>query len=313
MSGTPEESGEHGQQAPVAPQESQVAPQEPQAAPAPQAPETSQAPAAPPTPPAPPARDTRPKPEFGEYAPEGWEWKPEGAEQAAGSAAAATRQPVVGQAGGQGSTTPPTVQGVPHNLGAGIARPSRQAPAQAPAQTQGGAGAPYRGPSQSQAPGQQPGPQQARQFQGAAPGTPGYVKPTNMGDRIVTILLLVFGGFGALQSAFVMMGLSTMFNVMEGAPGISEITPPAWADLTGKAVGLALLVLYGLVLVFSIRRMRAGKITFWAPLVAGVVAFIVVMAVVAAAMMQTPELVEVLRDPDASRQMLDYLQGFPSN
>lgn len=309
MSGTPEESGEQGQQAPAAPQEPQTAPA-PQTPPAPQ---TAPAPQAPAAPPATPARDTRPKPEFGEYAPEGWEWKPEGAEQAADSTAAGARQTAGGQAVGQGPTTPPTVQGVPHNLGAGIARPSRQAPAQAPAQTQGGAGAPYRGPSQGQAPGQQPAPQQARQFQGGAPGTPGYVKPKNMGDRIVTILLLVFGGFGALQSAFAMMGLSTMFAVMEGAPGITEITPPAWADLTGKVVGLALLVLYGLVLVFSIRRMRAGKITFWAPLVAGIVAFVVVTAIVAAAMMQTPEIMEVLRDPDASRQMLDYLQGFPAN
>ncbi|RKQ89173.1 hypothetical protein U746_1502 [Mycolicibacterium mucogenicum 261Sha1.1M5] len=251
----------------------------------------------------PQARDTRPKPEFGEYAPEGWEWKPEGAE--ASPAAAPAASPA--QAGSAAaSPTPATVQGVPHNLGAGIARPSRKSAAQ------GSSGAPYRAPTQSQQAPQQ-AQQQAPRFQAPAQGAPGYQKPANMGDRIVTILLLVFGGFGALQSAFAMMGMSTMFSLMEDAPGITSLTPPGWLDVTGKAIGLGLLVLYGLVLVFSIRRLRAGKITFWAPLAAGVLAFIIVVAVVGAAMMQTPELMEIMRDPQASTQLLEYLQGFPAN
>ena len=251
------------------------------------------------------ARDTRPQPEFGEYAPEGWEWKPEDADSSPD--ASKPSSPV--QAGpGAASPTPATVQGVPHNLGAGIARPSRKSA------TQGGSGAPYRASAQGQAPKQAPQQTpQAPRFQAAPQGAPGYQKPANMGDRIVTILLLVFGGFGALQSAFAMMGMKTMFSLMEDAPGITSLTPPAWLDVTGKAIGLGLLVLYGLVLVFSIRRLRAGKLTFWAPLAAGVLAFIVVVAVVGTAMMQTPELMEVMRDPQASAQLLEYLQGFPAS
>ena len=257
--------------------------------------------------PAPAAQpDTRPRPEFGEYAPEGWEWKPEGDDAApsSGTSVGATPQrPGAGRPAAAG-----TVQGVPHNLGSGIARPSRKsAPKSAAAAPS--SGEPYR----AQGSAQPAAPRQAQQFQPPAQGMAGYQKPPNMADRIITILLLVFGGFGALQSAFAMMGMSTMFKVMEDAPGISALTPPAWLDLTGKITGMVLLVLYGLVLVYSIRRLRARKLTFWAPLAAAMLAFIVVVTIVAAAMVQTPELMEVMRDPQASTELLNYLQGFPSN
>ncbi len=285
---------------------------EPDAAPAPSAtsaPQTaSQEPVTPTLPvPAPaPKPDTRPRPEFGEYAPEGWEWKPEG-EDAAASSGTAVGTPQQRSGAGRASA-PGTVQGVPHNLGSGIARPARKAASKGSAATPA-AGEPYRG----QTPGQPAAPRQAQQFQAPAQGMAGYQKTPNMADRIVTILLLVFGGFGALQSAFAMMGMSTMFKVMEDAPGVTELTPPAWLDLTGKVTGMVLLVLYGLVLVYSIRRLRARKLTFWAPLAAGMLAFIVVVTIVAAAMVQTPELMEIMRDPQASTELLNYLQGFPSN
>lgn len=264
----------------------------------------SDAPAAAPAPeqPAPPATtpDTRPRPEFGEYAPEGWEWTPkdDAAKTAAAPNAAAIRPG--GPAARAGGSTPANVQGVPHNLGAGTALPSRKGT------SQGGSGTPYR----AAAPGQPAAPTQPAQYRAPAQGSAAAQQlPARTGDRIVTILLLVLGGFGALQSAFAMMGMSTMFVFLEDAPGITELSPPAWIDLTGKVVGIALLVLYGLVLVYSIRRLRARKLTFWAPLAAGVLSAIVVIAIIAGAMIGTPELMELMRDPQASAELLEYLQG----
>lgn len=291
-----------------------------------------------------PARDSRPKPEFGEYAPEGWEWKPEGAaDEAANTPGVGTRTPGAGGAGtgaAGGAAAPATVQGVPHNLGANLPRPARkgsagrgaaaagggsaqgrQAPGgQAPgAQSQGGpsqhtAGAPYRAPAAGDA----PAPHQAAQFQQAqlqAPGQGGYAqqKPANLGDRVITILLLVIGAFGALYSALTLMGLRNMFAMMEDAPGVTELTPPAWLDMTGKVAGMVVLVLYGLMLVYSIRRLRARKLTFWVPLVLGVVVSISVIVIVASAMFSTPELMEIMSDPSASAELLEYLQGFPTS
>lgn len=283
------------------------------------------APAAPAAPAAAPAPmpDTRPRPEYGEYAPEGWEWKPEPDATAVNAGqAAASHQSAAGSGGGSGRAgSSNTMQGVPHNLGSSIPRPARRAAAKR-SNTQTAAGEPYRSasagqpaaPSQPQGQPQGQQPQfQNQQFQAPAGGVGGYQKPANMGDRVITILLLVFGGFGALQSAFALMGMTTMFRVLEDAPGVTELTPPAWMDLTGKIAGMALLVLYGLVLVYSIRRLRARKLTFWAPLAAGMFATVVVLTIVGAAMVQTPELMEIIADPQASTELIEYLQGFPSN
>lgn len=276
-----------------------------------------------------PTRDTRPKPEFGEYAPEGWEWKPEG-EQAADQAAVAAPQfgeqtaaaagPRVGSAPSSApssaSSAPQNLAGVPHNLGAGLPRKGGaksaapavpvtpaadpQSPAgQAP--TQQAPGAPYRaGESKPEAPFN---PQfTARGMYQGAPGD----KPRT-GDRITTILLLVLGFFGAIQSAFALMALDTAFVIFEGAPGLETITVPEWAGLTGKIAGMVLLVLYGLVLVFSIRRLRARKLAFWAPLIAGVVATIAIIVIFASVMSASPELMKVMTDPVASAELQEYL------
>lgn len=311
-----------------------------------------------PTTPAPsptPAPDARPRPEYGEYAPEGWEWKPEG--DAAPSEPPSARPG--GSVSGGGGSTPASVHGVPHNLGAGTALPGRrgfgqggsklggskqseanqsgsgqgnagqnnagqsnagqsglaqpgvsQGNSQQPGASQHSSGAPYR----AAAPGQPDALRQAPQYHAPTPGPGGFQqKPVNMGDRVVTILLLVVGAFGALYSTLTLMGLRSMFVVLEDAPGITELNPPAWVDIAGKVGGIALLVFYGLVLVFSIRRMRARKITFWAPLAAGVLATVAVFAIMASAMVGTPELMQVMTDPQASTELLEYLQGFPTS
>lgn len=252
---------------------------------------------------APAAPPARPRPEYGEYAPEGWEWKPEGDALAESPAVAGTAG-AAGVPNAPGASTAGSIQGVPHNLGAGSSRPTRKAASQQ------SSGAPYRA-----APGQQAPPAaNAAANTGAAAGFAGSaVKPPSMADRVVTILLLMVGAYGALQFALAMMGLESMFALMAEAPGVDELTTPGWLGMTGKIVGMAILVFYGLVLVFSIRRMRAKKLTFWVPLAAGVIAFIAVTVVIASAMFATPELLTIIGDPERSTQLLEYLQSFPTS
>ena len=246
--------------------------------------------------------DTRPRPEYGEYAPEGWEWKPEGEESAATPAAQGSG---VRQGGAAVGAASPNVQGVPHNLGADLPRPSRKGA------SQGGSGAPYRAAAPASAPAAASAvqAQQGQAQQGGAPAL--QQKPANTADRVITILLLVFGAAGALYSMLALVGLKSMFTVLEDAPGVTTLTPPGWLDLTGKLAGLALMLMYVLVLVFSLRRLRARKIAFGAPLAAGIVAFITVVVIVSAAMLQTPELMTIMQDPEASTKLLKYLQGAP--
>ena len=260
-----------------------------------------------------PAAPARPAPQYGEYAPEGWEWKPEEEEEASTTAPTGTAAPASGPVS-------PTIPGVPHNLGAGSALPGRAAKSGRSDRT---AGAPYvagqENPQRQQTQQQHPGPQPensqnnsaAPYGQAAAAGRSGatQVKPQRPADKIITILLLAIGAIGALWSALIMFNMGMTFAMMGQTPGLPTFTGPEWLSTTGKVVGIAFLAFYALMLVYSVRRMRAGKITFWAPLVAGVVVSLVVFIVVIVAMMSTPELVQIASDPELSAEMLKQLQG----
>lgn len=240
----------------------------------------------------------RPKPAFGEYAPEGWEWKPEGAEEPATSAT--SPQPAAGSPSPRPDTA--RVTGVPHNLGAG----SQHTPAAAPA-------APAAPPStRNSAPNGEPEPYRATvappappQYS-AQPGSAGDPKPRT-GDRIVTIVLLVIGALGALMSAQSMLALNSSFTLMAEAVGLTDFEVPSWLGTLGTVSALAFIAVYAVTLIFSIQRMRARKITFWVPLTAGVVVTIAMFVLTTIAITNMPELMSQLSDPDATQKMLDYL------
>ncbi|UOQ56226.1 DUF6264 family protein [Leucobacter allii] len=244
--------------------------------------------------------DRRTPPAYGEYAPEGWEWKPEGAPPAgAGAARTAASTP----AGSGGSPVP----GVPHNLGARGGDGAAGAPAPAAPSTPAGdaprsptaAGSdpePYRA-----APPQQPAPRAPRD---RAPGTePG----PRTGDRVVTILLLALGAFGALSMAQSMLGLAPSLAMILDAFDLQDVETPSWLGVLGSVSAIAIFALYAVSLIFSIQRMRARKITFWVPLTAGAIALIGIIVVTSVAMAAIPELMTALADPASTQQLLDYM------
>ena len=166
-------------------------------------------------------RDERPRPQYGEYAPEGWTWTPQVDERAAAAAAEANAQ-AAAAAAPAAAVTPP-----------------RSATAGA-----------------------------------------------NTIDRVWTIALLVIGVFGALYNSMALFQLPT--TALESAKlSASMLGVDAPADFVpGPAVptfifiGIALqLVLWFGALLWSRARLRAGRLAWWIPLLAGVVAFIVVVVV----------------------------------
>ncbi|MBC9943113.1 hypothetical protein ICL81_01025 [Leucobacter sp. cx-328] len=241
----------------------------------------------------------RPKPEFGEYAPEGWQWTPPGEENAeaapAGSVDTAT------------SAAGP-LPGIPHNLGSGSnagagagapipAAAPQQPAAQAP-QAQQAPGAPYRA-SAPQQPGQPAGaPQPIYQTQTPKKGG---------ADKVFTIILLVLGAMGALFTAQSMLVLRSSFAMIAEALEVSSSAVPASIGTLGTVSALVVLAIYALTLIFSIRRLRAKKVTFWVPLVAGVVVSIGFFIATTIAVSSMPELMTALSDPDAVQKMLDYM------
>lgn len=238
----------------------------------------------------------RPAPAYGELAPEGWEWKPpadSASDTPASSAAAATGSPSPGSS---------PIAGVPHNLGAGgSAAAPNSTPASAPAAEQRGAGdpAPYRAaePQTAPAPAPAPAPQ------------PGAPKP-RLADRVVTIILLVIGAFGALNSAASFFSLESQLRLTANMIGIESPEVAPWVGTLGLVSGLAMLLLYAVTLIFSIQRMRARKIAFWVPLAAGAAAVIIALIIPMIAMGGAPEIMQQIEnDPSGSiDRMMQYLQ-----
>jgi hypothetical protein len=177
-------------------------------------------------------RDERPRPQYGEYAPEGWTWKPPAGEH--------TSDPAPQMA------TPP--------------------PAAASSQT-GGAG------------------HTARRI-----------------DRTWTVALLVLGAIGAVYNSIslIVMPSSALESVRISAEMLGTTPPSSFTPGPGVpaliAVGVAAqLALWVGALLWSRARMRAGLSSWWIPLVAGVIAFIVVMVVGVFVLTSDPTLFEFLR------------------
>ncbi|TDP95876.1 hypothetical protein EDF62_0570 [Leucobacter luti] len=257
---------------------------------------------------APPAQSSSPaqpaprpaQPAYGEYAPEGWSWKPEGA--ADDPASNQTTGQSTAPAAPHTAAAPPA--GVPHNLGA----PAR------PAAEQQAAGAPYRAAA-PQAPAQPQTPAQPQNLgsQGSGQLPPAYRVPgpkgPRIGDRVVTILLLALGAFGALNIASSFFNLEAQIRLTGTMIGVDSPQLASWVGPLGIISGLVVLLLFALTLIFSIQRMRANKLTFWVPLVAGVVAVIILMIVPMIAMSGAPDIMQQLEsDPTGSLdKMMDYL------
>ena len=222
--------------------------------------------------------EQQPEPRYGERAPEGWHWKPEGAD----TGAAAGNSP----AAGSGSTVGPVSRepGVPHNLGVNQqdSPDNTVTPGQAPTM---------------------PAYRPATQPQGGAPVASG--KPSRRGDRIATIILLVAGTIGAVYLSLTMMLMKSSFNIIADLLNMANFSVPTTIQTLGTVGALILLGLYAVMLIFAIQRMRAGKVAFWIPLVAGIISVIVVVAIMSMALAQMPEILKALADPDNVAKLLD--------
>ena len=239
----------------------------------------------------------RPRPAYGELAPEGREWTPEPSDP--------VRLAEV-PTGATGVGSP--VSGVPHNLGArsgssGSGSPASGGPAPAAPETGRADPEPYRGQPQEQR--QQYAQQPQQPTAGAAPSAPAP-KP-RLADRIITIILLVLGAFGSLNFAGSMLGLPASLSLIAGALELSDFTVPSWVGTVGTVSAVVIIAIYAVNLIFSIQRMRARKLAFWVPLTAGAVVMIGTIVVTSVVLMSFPELMTAVSDPSSTQKLLDSL------
>lgn len=209
----------------------------------------------------------RPKPEYGEYAPEGWV-SPVTGEPVAPSPStepAAPTESVAGQtqlahtqSTGKSTASSGRLDGVPHNLGVS----------------------------------------KATQAQETASETPQHPKPNSVSarmnrpaDRIATVMLLAFGAYGALNSASAFMNLQQVFEQIFAVYDLGTFTAPEWFGALSTIGWISQLAVWAITLILSIQLMRRKRMAFYIPLVGAVIAFLITLVLMMIALSAAPELV----------------------
>ena len=269
-----------------------------------------------------PAHDERPRPQYGEYA-EPEAGTPESPAQPGGDPtdSAATTPPPAVDASPVGApvavplpvpgplSTSNRLPGVPHNLG--VRGDGASAPARAPQP-----GEPYRAADPAPPSGQA---NTTNASTASASTTPAADQaapaPARGADRIITVALLALGGYFALSMALSLSQFPTEFAKIAGDLGLTDFTAAPQVRVIGTVGAILVLSIYALVLIFSIRRLRARKLTFWAPLAAGVLAWVIFFVLFGVGLSQSPELwqelMQVASDPEKAQQLLDQLGQRP--
>jgi hypothetical protein len=129
---------------------------------------------------------------------------------------------------------------------------------------------------------------------GATPpvGSPAPVR-ANPADRIVTIALLAFGAFNVVSSVFSFFNLSEVAQQAMRIIGIDgDFTNVAAARVWGPIAAGVLVIGYLVTVLLSLRRIRAGRITWWLPLVGAVITYVVVYLCLAVPLLGDPAFTE---------------------
>lgn len=111
-------------------------------------------------------------------------------------------------------------------------------------------------------------------------------------DRVVTIILLAIGLWSVLQSLSLPELGREMVRVFEQR-GL-DYTPPPIAGSVGWLLLAINVVLFALVTWWSLSRLRANRLTWWVPLVGGVVSVIVQLVGVTVVLLSTPGIMDLL-------------------
>jgi hypothetical protein len=110
---------------------------------------------------------------------------------------------------------------------------------------------------------------------------PALPRPPRAWDRPLTLGLLVLGFFGMLFGVY---GGTNLQLVLEQAGAIQGLTVdlPAWTGTAGWLIVVSHVLLYAIAVTVGVNLLRRGRLAFWVPLAAGVVAAIVYNGLVGA-------------------------------
>jgi len=120
--------------------------------------------------------------------------------------------------------------------------------------------------------------------------------PRSQANRLATIMLLAFGAANVMISMFSYLDLTSAFESSYEVLGITEpFTNYAGAKLWGTVAAIVLLVGYLATLMVTWRVLKAGRISWWIPLVGAVVTFAIVCGCIAVPLMGDAAFTGMLR------------------
>ncbi|MBD8535716.1 DUF6264 family protein [Plantibacter sp. CFBP 13570] len=138
--------------------------------------------------------------------------------------------------------------------------------------------------------------EQTREQGAVQPGAPTVAARRPVaGDRIATSILLGLGLVGLIVTMPGLLDLPGLIRPALVQMGVSGYSSDGLASAMGiLALGLQIALWVGAIILSS-RSLRAGRLTFWIPLVAGVAANLVVVICLAVAMGADPAFMEYVR------------------
>lgn len=112
-------------------------------------------------------------------------------------------------------------------------------------------------------------------------------------DRVVTIALLAYGLVNVIITGLSYLDLPTVMNESMKVLGIDgEFTNFAQGKLWGTIAAVVLAVGWAATAAFSVRRMRASKLSWWVPVVGAVITVVVASLCITVPMMGDPAFAE---------------------
>lgn len=115
-------------------------------------------------------------------------------------------------------------------------------------------------------------------------------------DRIITIVLLAMGALNVIFSVPSFFDLGAAFASTFDAMGIpGEFTNTPAADMWGGIAGVLLLATYLITALAAWRRLRAGKLSWWIPVVGAVVAYVLIVLCLSVPLASDPAFQEYIR------------------
>ncbi|RFA09755.1 hypothetical protein B7R54_11455 [Subtercola boreus] len=197
--------------------------------------------------------DDRPKPKYGELAPEGWEWKP---------------------------PAPPAGADVPVPAAGGTQPGSAPSP-------YGGQAVPPTGQPRPYSP--LNGQDSAPKYGATAAGAP---RRLNTADVVATGVLLFFGILLSASMVPALFDFNTVLGQAAAMQGYGSFAASSAAQTVGTVAGVLTVILNLGSIILSVRRVQRRRIAFFIPLVFGAVTFVVWIGAITFAFFSDPSFLQ---------------------